>query len=92
MYINILVLLMTASVLQGHTSFEHATKSESHVSRGLTDEFNHHRVKVFIRTPFRDSRSIFCTQPLAATGRERMRERERERREREGVDGERERE
>ncbi len=53
----------------------------THVIHGLTDKFNHHRVKVYNLHLFRDSRSVFCTQPLPHTLKhahaERVRERER---------------
>ncbi len=57
----------------------------THVIHGLTDKFNHHRVKVYHLHVFRDSCSVFCARPLPHTHwstrmqRERERERVRER-------------
>ncbi len=51
----------------------------THVIRGLTDKFNHHRVKdVYHLNMFRDRRSVFCAQPLPHTLKRARRERERE--------------
>ncbi len=49
-----------------------------HVVHGLTDKVNHRRVKVYYLYVFRDSRSVFCAQPLPHT-EARARESERER-------------
>ncbi len=50
----------------------------THVIRGLTDKFNHHRVKVSHLYVFRDSRSVFCALPLPHTLKRAHAERERE--------------
>ncbi len=51
----------------------------THVIRGLTDKFNHHRVKVYHLHTFRGSRSVFCAQPLPHTLKRAHTERESER-------------
>ncbi len=51
----------------------------THVIRGLTDKFNHHRVKVYHLHEFRDLRSVFCALPLPHTLKRAHAERERER-------------
>jgi len=51
----------------------------THVIPGLTDKFNHHRVKVYHLHEFRDLRSVFCALPLPHTLKRAHAERERER-------------
>ncbi len=46
------------------TRMDQSPRFGTHVIRGLTDKFNHHRVKVYHLHVFRDSRSVFCAQPL----------------------------
>ncbi len=53
---------------------DQSPRFSTHVIRGLTDKFNHHRVKVYHLHVFWDSRSVFCAPHiLARVQRERER-------------------